>query len=221
MGDVISYTITAVNTGNVTLTNVVITDTMEGRELGFVNEVVEPSQLLEAARRWADQILECAPLSVRGTKQAAQKGLDAPSLEEAVNGRYELIHAMLKSEDYIEGARAFTLWGAELIDRAHLAGDAEAEGLISLLTPVIKGFESAHILVACSPTPIAPTVWAMVFRVKMAARDWSTLSCFNSLSSLASLGRCSRRPAMKDGVMLNRTASATLHRNEKTRASRM
>ena len=45
---------------------------------------------------------------MRGTKQAATRGLDAPSLEEAVKGRYDLIHAMLKSEDYIEGARAFT-----------------------------------------------------------------------------------------------------------------
>ncbi len=39
-----------------------------------------------------------------------------------------------------EGARAFTFWGASLIDRSHRAGDEAAEGLISLLTPVIKGF---------------------------------------------------------------------------------
>jgi hypothetical protein len=32
------------------------------------------------------------------------------------------------------------LWGAELIDRSHRGEDAEAEGLISLMTPVIKGF---------------------------------------------------------------------------------
>jgi len=83
-------------------------DATEGRELGFVNEVVKADQLLEAAHRWADQIIECAPLSVRGTKQAAIKGLDAPSLEEAVKARYDQIHAMLTSDDYMEGARAFT-----------------------------------------------------------------------------------------------------------------
>ena len=48
--------------------------------------------------------------------------------------------SLMDQKSFVEGARAFTLWGAELIDRAHLAGDAEAEGLISLLTPVIKGF---------------------------------------------------------------------------------
>ncbi|GGG77121.1 acyl-CoA dehydrogenase [Salipiger pallidus] len=39
-----------------------------------------------------------------------------------------------------EGARAFVYWGAMLIDRAHRNEDAQALGLISLLTPVIKGF---------------------------------------------------------------------------------
>jgi crotonobetainyl-CoA hydratase len=69
---------------------------------------VSADQLLDAAHRWAGQIVECAPLSVRGTKQAATQGLDAPSLEAAVKGRYDQIYAMLKSDDYMEGARAFT-----------------------------------------------------------------------------------------------------------------
>ena len=40
----------------------------------------------------------------------------------------------------VDGARAFTFWGAYLIDRAHKNQDADADGLISLMTPVIKGF---------------------------------------------------------------------------------
>jgi enoyl-CoA hydratase/carnithine racemase len=79
----------------------------EGLRLGFVNEVVPKGQALAGARRWADQILECAPLSVRASKQAALRGLDAPSLAEAVNGRYEELRRMLKSEDFVEGPRAF------------------------------------------------------------------------------------------------------------------
>ncbi len=47
---------------------------------------------------------------------------------------------LMDQRSFTEGARAFTFWGASLIDRAHREGDAEAEGLISLLTPVIKGF---------------------------------------------------------------------------------
>ena len=49
---------------------------------------------------------------------------------------------LMDQKSFTEGARAFTFWGAMLIDMAHRAGDKEADGLISLLTPVIKGFQT-------------------------------------------------------------------------------
>ena len=79
----------------------------EGKELGFVNEVVPQGQALEAAKAWAGQILECAPLSVRASKQAAMAGLSTAGVEEAQAGRYDQLHAMLKSQDFIEGPKAF------------------------------------------------------------------------------------------------------------------
>ncbi|MCX7644612.1 MAG: acyl-CoA dehydrogenase C-terminal domain-containing protein [Rhodobacteraceae bacterium] len=47
---------------------------------------------------------------------------------------------LMDQKSFVEGARAFTFWGASLIDAAHRRGDTAAEGLISLMTPVIKGF---------------------------------------------------------------------------------
>ncbi|NNU81189.1 acyl-CoA dehydrogenase [Halovulum dunhuangense] len=47
---------------------------------------------------------------------------------------------LLDQKSFVEGARAFVLWGAVLIDQAARGGDAAAHGLSSLLTPVIKGF---------------------------------------------------------------------------------
>jgi len=47
---------------------------------------------------------------------------------------------LMDQKSFVEGARAFTFWGAYLIDRAHKNNDADADGLISLMTPVIKGF---------------------------------------------------------------------------------
>ena len=47
---------------------------------------------------------------------------------------------LMDQKSFVEGARAFTFWGASLIDQAHREGAADANGLISLLTPVIKGF---------------------------------------------------------------------------------
>ena len=47
---------------------------------------------------------------------------------------------LMEQKSFVEGARAFTLWGAQLIDRAHRMKDSDSDGLISLMTPVIKGF---------------------------------------------------------------------------------
>lgn len=79
----------------------------EGARLGFVNEVVPPEKLLASARRWADQILECAPLSVRATKQCAMEGMRSGSIEDAMAQRYDQLHEMIKSEDFIEGPLSF------------------------------------------------------------------------------------------------------------------
>jgi enoyl-CoA hydratase/carnithine racemase len=79
----------------------------EGRELGFVNEVVPADDLMPTARRWAEQICECAPLSVRASKQSALDGLRYGSVEEAMAAKYDAVHAMLKSEDFVEGPRSF------------------------------------------------------------------------------------------------------------------
>ena len=49
---------------------------------------------------------------------------------------------LMDQKSFVEGARAFTYWGATLLDRAHKMDDAAAEGLVSLLTPVIKGFQT-------------------------------------------------------------------------------
>ena len=79
----------------------------EGLELGFVNEVVPAGEALAGARRWADQIVECAPLSVRGSKQAAMGGLGEANLEAAMAQHYPVLGEMMKSEDFVEGPLAF------------------------------------------------------------------------------------------------------------------
>jgi enoyl-CoA hydratase/carnithine racemase len=79
----------------------------EGKDLGFVNEVVPHAELMTAARRWAGEILECAPLSVRASKQVALQSLDEASLAKACQTHYSELRTLLKSEDLREGPRAF------------------------------------------------------------------------------------------------------------------
>ncbi|WP_457649891.1 acyl-CoA dehydrogenase C-terminal domain-containing protein [Profundibacter sp.] len=47
---------------------------------------------------------------------------------------------LMDQKSFVEGGRAFLLWSANLIDRSVRAGDKEADGLVSLMTPVVKGF---------------------------------------------------------------------------------
>jgi enoyl-CoA hydratase/carnithine racemase len=79
----------------------------EGFELGFVTEVVPDGQALPAAKRWAAMILECSPMAVRASKEAAYRGLDETTLEEAMRTVYPAQRANLGSQDYVEGPRAF------------------------------------------------------------------------------------------------------------------
>jgi crotonobetainyl-CoA hydratase len=79
----------------------------EGKELGFVNEVTSPADLMDAARRWAALILECSPMSVRASKQAVYRGGDIAGLEEAIATTYPAVQALYDSADFIEGPKAF------------------------------------------------------------------------------------------------------------------
>ena len=79
----------------------------EGKELGFVNEVVPEGQALDAAKRWAGLILECSPMAIRASKQSVYRSLDEPTLQAAMTTTYPAVQANLDSQDYIEGPRAF------------------------------------------------------------------------------------------------------------------
>jgi enoyl-CoA hydratase/carnithine racemase len=80
----------------------------EGFELGFVNEVVPAGEALNAARRWADQICQNSPMSIRASKHAALKGSNVPLPEAMVAQReYPAVREMIASADYIEGPKAF------------------------------------------------------------------------------------------------------------------
>ncbi|MBK6466596.1 MAG: acyl-CoA dehydrogenase C-terminal domain-containing protein [Rhodobacter sp.] len=49
---------------------------------------------------------------------------------------------LMEQKSFVEGARALTFWAASLIDASVRSGDEAAEGLVSLMIPVIKGFQT-------------------------------------------------------------------------------
>lgn len=75
-------------------------------EIGFVNQVVEPDQVLPAAIAMANRIVANAPLSVRAAKElvrlATESGRSAAS-----RSAVHLFDRVYRSEDAREGPRAF------------------------------------------------------------------------------------------------------------------
>ncbi|MCU1515676.1 enoyl-CoA hydratase-related protein [Pseudarthrobacter sp. BIM B-2242] len=81
-------------------------DALEMQSMGLVNEVVPAAELDAAVQRWVDQILACAPTSVRAVKQmVTQTG--HLTAKEARGLRLPALMAALDSEDSAEGVRAF------------------------------------------------------------------------------------------------------------------
>lgn len=79
----------------------------EAYRIGLVNEVVPLAELMPTAEKWAQDIIRCAPLSVRASKESAYKGLALPLLD-AINVNFLERQKWLSSEDIIEGPKAFS-----------------------------------------------------------------------------------------------------------------
>jgi crotonobetainyl-CoA hydratase len=78
----------------------------EAFRIGLVNEVVPRAELDAAVQRWVDDVLVCAPLSVRAIKQVVRRTAQLSATE----ARGQLLPALaeaLQSEDSQEGVRAF------------------------------------------------------------------------------------------------------------------
>ncbi len=76
-------------------------------DVGLVNQVVEPDQLLPTARALAAEIATNAPLAVQATKRMMRLGLDE-SFEASVHHVFLQLLPLFGSQDFREGVQAFT-----------------------------------------------------------------------------------------------------------------
>lgn len=79
----------------------------EAYRLGIVNEVVPVDDLMATAERWAEEIIECAPIAVRLTKEVVLTGLHLPVEDAIARDTAEVKPRLRATEDYLEGPRAF------------------------------------------------------------------------------------------------------------------
>ena len=78
----------------------------EALRIGLVNHVYEPAELLRAAEVLAKKIIANAPLAVKFTMEAIERGAEMP-LEEALFLEATLFGLVASTEDMREGTRAF------------------------------------------------------------------------------------------------------------------
>jgi E-phenylitaconyl-CoA hydratase len=81
-------------------------DAQEALRLGLVNRVVPLAELMPTAMKMAETISQNAPLAVRSAKEAIIRGLST-TLEEGLRLESVLQSYLLKTEDAIEGPKAF------------------------------------------------------------------------------------------------------------------
>lgn len=82
--------------------------------------------------------LDYAKDRLQGRDVTGTKNPDGPADPLIVHP--DIRRSLMDQKSFAEGGRAFCLWGATMIDAAHRAGDKDADGIVSLLTPIIKGF---------------------------------------------------------------------------------
>ena len=75
-------------------------------DMGLLNEVCPPAQLLERAMSYAERITANGPFAVRKTKESVIRGL-AVDMREAYNIESALASEVFASEDAVEGPNAF------------------------------------------------------------------------------------------------------------------
>jgi len=78
----------------------------EAMRIGLVNHVYEPAELLDAARALARKIIANAPLAVKYTMEAIERGSEMPQ-EEGLFLEATLFGVACATEDMREGTKAF------------------------------------------------------------------------------------------------------------------
>lgn len=80
----------------------------EALRMGFVNEVVPADELLPAANRYAEEVLQCSPTALRAAKAVADAS-EGQTVRAAMESMWDLakVQAVMRSPDSTEGPRAF------------------------------------------------------------------------------------------------------------------
>lgn len=77
----------------------------EAARIGLANECVAPAELPAAARRWAEELAEGAPLGLRAMKEGIRRGMESTLAAEWEQNSY-VQGLLIDSDDFAEGVAA-------------------------------------------------------------------------------------------------------------------
>jgi len=78
----------------------------EACQIGMINKVVSPAELMPEAKRWAAELVERPPLSLKALKYCVNVGMQM-DLSSAIEYEAKQAAILTKTEDVVEGMRAF------------------------------------------------------------------------------------------------------------------
>ncbi len=108
---------------------------------------------------------------------------------------------LMDQKSFVEGARALTFWGAHLIDRSVRMDDDAAEGLISLMIPVIKGFQTdkGFEMAAAAQQVLGGHGYIEEWGMSQFARDARITQIYEGANGVQALDLVGRKLAMDGG----------------------
>ncbi|MGB1235595.1 MAG: acyl-CoA dehydrogenase family protein, partial [Planktomarina sp.] len=111
---------------------------------------------------------------------------------------------LMHQKSFVEGARMLTYWGAMMLDRAHRNDDQEADDLISLLTPVMKGFctDMGFETTVLAQQTLGGSGFTQEWGLEQFVRDARITMIYEGTNGVQSLDLVGRKLPMKGGKPL-------------------
>ena len=150
------------------------------------------------------EALQYAKDRLQGRDVTGTKNPDGPADPLIVHP--DIRRMLMDQKSFIEGARAMVCWAATLIDQARRQDDAEAEALVSLLTPVLKGFltEQGFQMTVQAQQVFGGHGYIAEWGAEQNVRDSRISTLYEGTTGIQALDLLGRKVLQSQGEMLKR-----------------
>jgi alkylation response protein AidB-like acyl-CoA dehydrogenase len=173
----------------------------EARLLVAMQGLAQASGAYQKALRYAKQ-------RKQGQSISSGNGANKDIAPEAILVHPDVRRMLLEQKSFIEGARVFLLWGAELLDteKKHTSPDKRenAADLVALLTPVLKGFLTDKGFEMCvqAQQVFGGHGYIKEWGVEQYVRDARIAQIYEGTNGIQAMDLVGRKLGMKNGKII-------------------